>query len=174
MVRTISRRAMLTSVAFPMATVALGGCSLFSSKTVNGVTTITVNLNQLDSWGQAIANAGTMLAPIVPSVGPAIMAVVKVVAADIAAIDKDTGGTATLTFDATSIPAAISSLLADGQTILKTATAALPAEITSEARTILGALQTIVSLFAAALGSMGAVKPAMTETQALAALRVTR
>ena len=168
-----TRRAVL--VLLPAA--ALSACGLITTTTTNGVTTITVNVAQLNNWGQAILNAGTMLAPLIPGVGPAVMAILNLVSSDLAAVNKTAGGSVSLTFDSTSVPAALTSLLADGQKLIGTVSPALPAaasSVATEAQTVVNALQTVVSVLAATLGSVAAVKPVMTEAQALQVLGVTR
>ncbi|MDE2105501.1 MAG: hypothetical protein KGL39_50205 [Patescibacteria group bacterium] len=180
----ISRRAALALM--PLA--GLTGCGLITTTTTNGVTTITVNVKQLDAWGQAFANAASLIG-VLPGIagtpaGVAILGISALAAGDIAAIDKSANGALVLTFDATSIPAAVSSLLTDGSTLLTDSSNALPSVASgavSVAQTYIAALKTVVSLLTAALTppASGPVVAAamprpMTEAAALKTLRVTQ
>ena len=112
------------------------------------------------------------LGPTTILIGIAITAAGK----DVAAFDAVTHGSATFTFDETSVPASIKSLLADGRSILTDTQDALGAAAkTGPVATYLAALGTIVSLFEATAGVAGATpgaRPTMTEGAALAALKV--
>ena len=173
--RTLLRTSALGSVA------ALAACGVVSSTTSNGVTTITVNVAQVAAWGAAIKNGAALIAGL-PGVagtpqGAVVMAIVAVVTADLAAFSTAAGGSVSLTFNSTSVPAAVSSLLTDGKTLLTDAQGALGnvgATVLATAQTYVAAVQTIVALFEAALGStaVGAAAPKMTEAQALTVLGV--
>ena len=168
----MNRRTFLHIAAIaPVA--ALVACS---ESTTNGVTTITLNVAQVSAWGQAFVNAGTLLAPLTGPTGVAILSVVSAVENDISGISTLAGGNASLSFNSTSVPAAIQSLLSDGQTIISDAAGALGAGITTAAQTYLTAAQTIASLLAAAIGSVSvgvaAATPKMTENHALDVLGV--
>src|SRR6185437_2961755 len=179
----MNRRHLLRTTALAMIAAPIAACSVFQSTTTNGVTTITVNVAKLDAYGQAFINGGTMLLDL-PGIStlPAAAAVATVLAVlktDIAAFDTATQGQATLTFDATSVPAAVQSVLADGKTLLTDARSVLgTAEqaAASTAQTYIDAIQTVVSIFSATIGQITAGARAgavpMTETQALAVLRV--
>src|ERR1035437_2141456 len=124
----ISRRAMLLS-ATPLA---LAGCGIITTTTTNGVTTISINVAKVDGWAQAFVNAGNLIyglpgvAGLLGPIGGVVQIVVKMVAADVMAFDKSAGGVTDLTFDATSIPAALNSILADGRKLLATVQGAMP------------------------------------------------
>ena len=179
----MNRRHLLRTTALALVAAPIAACSVFQSTTTNGVTTITVNVAKLDAYGQAFINGGTMLLDL-PGIStlPAAAAVATVLAVlktDIAAFDTATQGQATLTFDATSVPAAVQSVLADGKTLLTDARSVLgTAEqaAASTAQTYIDAIQTVVSIFSATIGQITAGARAgavpMTETQALAVLRV--
>lgn len=173
----ISRRHLLAASTL----VPVAACGVFTTNTTNGVTTISVDVAKIDGWAQAFQNAGNLVLalPGVPALlGPAapiVTATIAMVAADIAAFDKSAGGSVVLTFNAGSVPAAISSVLADGQKLLSTIQAALPSTaIVGTVATYVNALATIVSVFEAAIGLPVAKLSAasMSEAQALAALRV--
>ena len=166
--RTLLRTSALGSVA------ALAACGVVSSTTSNGVTTITVNVAQVAAWGAAIKNGAALIAGL-PGIagtpqGAVVMAIVAVVTADLAAFSTAAGGSVSLTFNSTSVPAAVSSLLTDAQGALGN----VGATVLATAQTYVAAVQTIVALFESALGStaVGASAPKMTEAQALTVLGV--
>src|SRR6185437_11906274 len=118
----MNRRRLLRTTALALVAAPIAACSVFQSTTTNGVTTITVNVAKLDAWGQAFINGGTMLLGL-PGVatlpaGVEIAAVLVMAKANLAALDAETHGQAMLTFDSTSVPAAIQSVLADGKNLL--------------------------------------------------------
>jgi hypothetical protein len=171
-----TRRIALLSAA---SLLALAGCSAVTSTTTNGVTTITVNVADVDAWGQAFLNAsGLILAlPGIAAlpVGAAISAVLAVIKTDLAAFDTASGGNVTLTFNATSVPAAIQSVLADGKTLLSDAAGvpgAVTATVQATASEYVQALETVVSTFAAAIGQITAGASPMSLGQALSVLKV--
>jgi hypothetical protein len=176
----ISRRAVLigTSAMIP------AGCGIITTTTTGGVTKISINVAEVDAWAQAFVNAGNLIyglpgvAGLLGPIGSVVQIVVKMVAADVMAFDKSAGGVTDLTFDATSIPAALNSILADGRKLLATVQGALPQiGAINNVSTYANALATIVSVVEAALGvspvSMraGAVSPTA-EAAALAVLGV--
>lgn len=181
----LSRRAALRGTALSVAALALlTRCGAVTENTTNGVTTITVNTAQINAWGQAFVNASKLVASL-PGItgtttGVAILAVGTVVGADLTAFNTAAKGSLSLTFNSTSIPAAVTSILTDGSTLLTDSKAALSdvaATATTTAQTYIDAVETVVSLFQAAVGSVavGAALGAtskMTEAQALATLKV--
>ena len=168
----MNRRHFLASTAIAAATLALSACDAVTSTTTNGVTTLTINVAQINAWGQAIVNGADILAPFAGTAGSIILLVAKTAEADLASVNTLSGGSATLTFNSTSIPAAVQSLLTDGKTVVADASGAISASAGTAATEALNALETIVSIFAATLGSMGAAAPKMSEAQALATLKV--
>ena len=160
---------------------ALGGCGAFTLSTANGVTTVTINVAQIDSWAQAFKNGAKLILglpgilPMLGSAGNVAFALIDVVATDIRAFDVAASGSATLSVNLNNVPDFISTVLADGQMILGTITKALPdTAIVGTAATYLNALATVVSLFEAMLGVAPAAAPRarMSETAALALLNV--
>ena len=95
---------------------------------------------------------------------------------DLAAFDAATNGQLVLTFDATSVPASITSILDDGRAVLTAIQTALPqTAIIGTVLDAVNAVKTIVMLFEALLPSFGAVaasRAPMSEAQALAVLGV--
>lgn len=168
-----TRRAILgASALIPAA--ALLGCGMISSTTTNGVTTVTVNTADANNWGQAFINAASLIATLaIPASAPAILAIGATAKVDLAAFNTATNGTLTLTFNSGSPPAALASLLTDGQNLLTAAQGAIPAAAATQAQTYLTALATIVSTAEAAVGvSVAGAAARMTQTQALATLGV--
>lgn len=174
----MDRRLLLRNSALFIPFVTLAGCGIVTTTTTNGVTTTTVNVKQIQTWATAFENAATLVASL-PGVPTSIATILKLVNnqinIDLAAFDTATSGKLTLTFDATSPPAALSSLLTDGNTLLTDIKGSVSNVVTTyatDAQTYLNALSTIVSLFEAALGSVGSAQPVMSESAALAALHV--
>lgn len=185
MIPDLSRRALLRSSALVPVAAALAACGAVTETTTNGVTTVTVNVAQIDAWGRAFANGAKLIAGLPGLSGTAtglgISAVAAVVEADLAAFDKASGGSVSLAFNSTSVPAAVASLLADGKTLATDAAGALgnvASTAVQTAQTYIIAVETVVSLFQAAVGSI-AVGAAvggtrMSEAQALTALGVSK
>lgn len=156
----ITRRHGLTITAAAMPAALLAACGTVTSKTMAGVTTVTINVAKVDAYAQAFENAGNTILSV-PGVtgllGPyAIVAsdVTAIVGTDIAAFDKAAGGKTVLTFDATSVPASVNSVLADGQKLLTTFRAGLPqTAVVGALAAYLNALATVVSLFEAMIGA---------------------
>lgn len=178
----MNRRSLLFASALVAPAALLAGCA---TSTANGVTTITLNVASVEAWSTAFLNASTLIAglPGIAGSGPSVvlMALANVIAADIASFKTAAGGNLSLTFDRTSVPKAITSLLADGQSLLtdtKALLSGVAAADAATAQTYLNAVATLVSLFEAALGNVSAkasgvlgAEP-MTERQALGALGV--
>jgi hypothetical protein len=165
------------------ATAALSGCGAISTTTTGGVTTLTINVAQLNAWGQAFSNGAKLISGL-PGIlgtpaGLAIFAITTAAASDLAAFNVAAGGSVSLKFDRTSIPAAVQSLANDGQTLLTDSVGALGNVATTAmttAQTYVSAVQALVSLFQAALGvapvaAMRGATP-MSEAHALATLNV--
>lgn len=172
------RRKFLSTTAIAAA----GLVAACTTSTVNGVTTVTLNTAQVNSWAQAFLNGAQLVANL-PGImgtplGLTIAGIAPVISADVSAFNTATGGSLVLTYDRTSPVKAVDSLLADGHTLLTDALTAIPqvpATIAADAQTYLQALKTIVSLFEAALGGTTAAavaKAPMSEGAALKALGV--
>jgi hypothetical protein len=179
---TITRRTALRGTVALSAASLLAACNAVTTTTTGGVTTVTVNVAQLTAWGQAVVSGAQLIAGLPGIVGTAAGATISAVATaagiDLRAFAAAAGASQTLTFNNTSIPAAIQSLAADGQTLLIDAAGALggvPAASLQTAQTYINAVQTIVVLLQAAIGTAPAaatLAPRMSETQALAVLGV--
>lgn len=168
----ITRRHILAASAI----VPIAACGIVTT-TGNSVS---INVAQIDAWGQAFLNAAGLvltLPGLAVPYGALVTALIPVIKADLAAFDASAGGKVTLTFDASSVPAGVSSLLADGKQLLTDVTSVpglLADGAASTANTYVQAIATIVSIFSAAVGSVsvGAASGGMTEGQALAVLHV--
>jgi hypothetical protein len=155
--------------------------------TTGGVTTATLNTAEVAAWGQAIVNAAGLLLAI-PGVSALTAPYSSVVSAALTAASSDltafataSGGAVTVTFNGTSAGAAVSSLLADGQSLYSTFQTALGSQLGSLGATVgtyVSALQTVVSLLSAAVTTAQGLAAAtiaplpMTEAQALNVLHV--
>lgn len=172
----LSRRLLLSASAL----IPVAACGIVSTNTTNGVTTLTVDVAQVSAWGQAFANAALLISGLPgvagTSVGTLIAGVSVTAKTDLAAFTTFAGNNVSLSFNSTSVPAAISSLLADGQTLLVDAggVTGLSSSVATTAQTYIDAISTLVALFQGALSSgvAAAMAPKMTEAQALMALGV--
>ena len=170
----MNRRALLaTTMLAPLA-----ACGVVTSTTTNGVTTVTINVAKIDSYAKAFgaftsAVAGVSgIAPFLTTIEVAESMALQ----DLAAFDAATNGQLVLTFDATSVPASVTSILDDGRAVLAAIQTALPqSAIVGTVLDAFNAVKTIVMLFEALLPSFGAVAASrvpMSEAQALAVLGV--
>jgi hypothetical protein len=182
----MNRRFLLLSVSAIVPAAFLAGCGAFTSNTVNGVTTVTVNVAKIDAYGLAIQNgADALLAnPLIsgalgPQTSIAIAAALASAAAAINAINTSAKGSQTFTFNSASVPTALVSLQADAVTIFntfKTGLAAAGQSLPANVLSVFDALQTVVALLLALIPTVGAPKasalPRMTmaENQALTIL----
>lgn len=164
----MNRRNFGTALAASLCAVALAGCGVVTRKTVNGITTITINMAKLDAYAQAIDNAvKTLLGnPLIASVmGPGVAAGIEAAAMGVASaaalLDKQANGSATLTFNATNPPAALKSLQADAVKVfngLKDAVTAAGAAVPAKVSQAFSALETIVAFVLALMPSVAAAK----------------
>ena len=178
----IRRRHLLATLPLMSAAAMLGGCAV---STVNGVTTVTLNLNTLESYSIATKNGvATLLSiPLIATaLGSAkivmINAVVADMAAQVAALNAANKGVATLVFTANSVPAAVAAFEADAKAIMSdvvVVAGSLAGSLASNIVTTVDALQTILALAeAVAATTASATMPKMTQAQALAVLGVTK
>jgi hypothetical protein len=179
----ITRRHLLAASAVLPVGAALAGCV---ASTVNGVTTVTVNLATVDAYAQAIGNAVTTLLTIPAlSTGLGVLGVATITTAStdvtksISALDTANAGSESFTFSTASVPAALASLQADANTIVSnvgTVVTSLGSTLAANVTTTVDALETVVSLLTALVptGAVSAVKLKMTEAQALAVLGVVK
>ena len=171
----LSRRTLVSAIPGIAAAGVLAACTKTTS---NGVTTITLNVNAMNSWGQALVNGAELVGGLPGIVGTpaglAVMAIGPIISADMAAFVGATGGSLTFTFDSTTPAAAVTSISSDAQKLLTAVVAAVPqvpANIAASANQYLAAIKTIVSLIQAAIGSVSAAAPmGMSEAAALKVL----
>ena len=170
----IFRRHLLATVPL-LSAVALFGCA---NTTVNGVTTVTINLSTLQAYAAAVKNGvATLLSiPVIgTALGSAKIAMINAVAADmaaeVAALNTANNGAATLTFTVTSVPAALTAFATDARAImadLVVVAASLSGSLAANVVTTVDALQTVLLLGEAVVSAaVGAVPPTMSARQAL-------
>ncbi len=174
--RSIGRRGVLL-----LGTAGLAVCGIIGTTKTNGVTMIMINTASVMSWAKAFESAANLITTL-PGIagtptGATIGVMATLIAADTAAFAKATGGALMLTFDSTSAPAAITSLLADGEKLLAASQAALggvASSVMSQAQLYVNALSTIAAIFQAAMGTapLGASERQMTEADAMTVLHV--
>lgn len=121
----MNRRHLLTAASAIVPAALLAGCGMITTTTTGGVTTVSVNLVALNDYVQAAKNGAAILliSPLIAAaLGPVKIALIEATianaAAQIAALTKASNGVATLTFTASSAPAAISAIQSDAATIL--------------------------------------------------------
>jgi len=156
------------------------GCS---KQTVGKVTTVTVNVQQVDLWAQAAENTTVMIVnlpglPIDVVTKTAITTIGATVANDIAAWDQQTKGQTSFTIDTTNPKSIGMTLLTDCESVLTQARAAAAKSVNAQVMQYVNALALLVSLFQAQLNMLPtALKPgdrAMSEKEALQILQVKR
>lgn len=178
----ISRRHALRLTGFAAvaaASTALAGC--VSSSTTNGVTTITVNTATISAYASGLSlvatalGAGLTIAGVGAAVAPAISGIGAMAAQDAKALATATNGQQTFSFNTTSAPAFVTSLLTDA-TSLKAELNALGTALPPTVQTYYNAAMTIASAVQSALSLATAVAaPApggMSVSDALAVVHV--
>lgn len=180
-----SRRGFLAGVGALAGVGVLAACK---STTVNGVTTVEINVAKINAYGQAGINAVKTImgfAPIAAAVPPAISTAVNVaegiLSSALSAFDTSSKGLLVVSYNDANWKSRIDSVLADMQTVsddLRAAVSSVTGKVSSsvlnDAATALNALDTVISFFEAMIGYLGDTKrvPIMTEEQALAILKV--
>jgi hypothetical protein len=177
----ISRRVALQRAA--LAFVVPGLLAACSTTTVNGVTTLTLDVSKVTTYADAMGDGSATLLSIpalAAALGPVTVASINALAAEIqteaATLSTEAGASATLTFTTTSVPAALGAFKADATKLFgyfQAGMAAASSSVASSVVTTFDALETIVSLaqvLAAGEGAASAAPPKMSETQALAVL----
>lgn len=178
----LSRRALLgTSVlGLPLA---LAGCGMITTTTTGGVTTVSVNLVALNDYVQAAQNGAAILlvSPLIAAaLGPVKVALIEATianaAAQIAALTKSSNGVATLTFTASSAPAAIAAIQNDAATILAAASVmfgSFKSTLGTQIQQTVDAFATVIDLMkAAGASTVAAPKLPMAPSAALSLLGV--
>ncbi len=139
--QSVTRRAiargLLATTAMTAVVATLPGCSVFTSNTVNGVTTITVNVATATTYFSgasalvAALSSALLMLPGLPAGVGAAMAVVSAASSDIAAaipaLTAAAGGNPTYSFNTNSVPAFITSVEADAKNLMTQAQAVVPA-----------------------------------------------
>jgi hypothetical protein len=169
----MNRRTMLMSGTAGIAAVFLVGCT---STTVNGVTTVTLNVAKVNAYGQVVVSGvGTLLsiAAVVSLVGAPAVAIIQAgsvaLSAALAAWNKASAGQVTVTFDGSSVGTAFTSVMAAVNTVInqtETALAAIPtvgvsateSSAISTAITLLNAMKTGYN-FLQAMATVGVAMP---------------
>ncbi len=171
----LKRRTLLAATLL----VPVAACTTTSS---NGVTTITLDVNKFDAWGVALANGASLVATLPGIVGTPAATIIQtagtILTSDLAALNQATGGSISLSFDANSVPAAVASLEADAAKLLNSAKVVVSgagAAVIQTAQTYIAAIETLVSLMQAAVGSVSvgvaaSATPKMAEAKAMAVL----
>ena len=189
-----TRRSLLLTTALVVIGVPLtmaGTCT-----TTNGVTTVTINVAEVNAFAQAAANGVAMVEgdPVIlaaitaaaPAVPQLLLLAVNGLAAATAAWNTATGGKATVTYDGTTITSAFDTLTGDVEKIstqLGAAASAVPnagnlvlekttttvVDVANAVKTALSFLQAIV----AAVGAPMAALPPMNKAQMFSVLHVT-
>lgn len=167
----MNRRKLLSTIGATGAAVALAGCAF---STVNGVTTVTLNVATINKYAQAIqiTASGLLANPLVAAALGAkaalANALISAVGSDIEAFNTYSNGMALVKFDRTSVPAAFTSLENDAGTLLGYVKALAPSAIPSSVSAYVASLETIVELLLALASVVAAPKTPLTEAQALA------
>lgn len=171
----VTRRTLIGSIPV----LGLAACT---TSTTNGVTTVTLNVQQVQLWATALVNASNLVAslPGIAGTAPALVvaALGPIITADIAAFAKTAGSAVSLTFTTSSVPAAVASLETDANILLNDAKSVVTGVAAADlglATTYVNAIETVVTLLEAAVGSVPAAAKTkalpMTEAQALAVLK---
>jgi hypothetical protein len=170
----MNRRILLRTAALGAPLLA-AGCAV---STLNGVTTVTVDVATVNSYAQAVETAGRALLAISYIAGPLGTAgvalaetAIAAVASAVQAVDKLSGGKASFSYASTSVPAAITALAADAAQVLAFVGAAVskaPAgAVTSRVQAVVAALSTVVALIQAFVSSVATAPLPMTGPEAI-------
>jgi hypothetical protein len=175
----MNRRHLLRATALAVPAIALGACTV---TTANGVTTITVNTQLAVAYASglaALASALVGLPGLSVAIGaslPAVEAAIADVNAAVPAINSAAGGSASFSFNTTSAPAFIASLLADAASLKNDATAAVtalgssvPTNVTTYYDGLVSVANAVAALFSL---NAGAVASPMPVEQALALVHI--
>lgn len=170
------RRSILLCAA---AALPLAACGAF---TVSGKT-VTVDFAKLSTYAQAVqSGVGVVLgipglAALLPPGAPgAITVAAAAMVTAASSLAAASGGAQTLSYDVSSLPAALTAFEADAAAILGDLSAVFGAQVsgvTSQASTVLAALKTVLLLARVVgmpLGSVGAPALPMPESKALGVL----
>ena len=160
----ISRRSFLGNTALAAAALT-AGCAI--SKNGN-VTTATLNVKAVDSYGTAILNfaqAAVVIPFVATAIGAPALVIVNAAIATLkeglTAFDTASGGSATVSFDNTSVATAFDSILASAKTINGYIVATIQATVSdstvvAEAKSAASAASGIISIIEGLVASVGA------------------
>lgn len=167
---SLSRREFLTKVGIGTGALALAGCTI---TTKDGVTTITMNVAEVvGDTNIALEVVKTVLG--FTAVPAGVVSVVdegiSLITAGLTTFKNTAGSTLTLTFDATSVPAAFSSLVADMSTVSKQ----IAAVAETEAAYIDSTLMAKISSVSADVGTVSSVLSSILTTSTSTSLRSER
>lgn len=167
----------------------IGSAALLSAcavSTVNGVTTVTLNLNTVAAYATAMNNGVNMMlsnALISNALGAAntaiVLTAVKDAAGAVLALQTANKGAVSLSFTTSSVPAAFTAFQQDETTIfnsLQTVVTSLGSSISGDLQMAFEAMQTVYTLAMALVSAsgVGAPKTPMPESVALLVLGVTK
>lgn len=183
--KTASRRSFLVGVAALGGAGALAACK---STTVNGVTTVELNVGKIDAYGQAGINAVKTIMSFAPvaaavpaSVASAVGIAEGILSSALSSFDAASKGMLVVSYNNANWKSRVDSILADLQTVsddlrsvATSVNGKVSASVLSDVATALNALDTVISFFEAMIGYLGDAKrvPVMTEEQALKILHV--
>ncbi|MBO1329232.1 hypothetical protein OQ496_12765 [Acetobacter suratthaniensis] len=175
--KRLSRRALLRSSGLA----GLGLLAACTVTTTHGVTTITLDVAKVKNYGQAGLNAATTVTsflstlPVMAPYALAITAAETALSGALSAFSSAAGSTLTISYNDASWKTRVDSILSDLDTLsaaiesaIAGSGAALTAPALSNAKTVYGALATLISVFKALLGVADAKAPAASH------MRVTR
>jgi hypothetical protein len=181
----MNRRNLLRASAFAVPAIALSGCGVISANTVNGVTTYTINVAKLLAYtsGAAALAAAFLAIPGVSVLIGGTAALIETAVSDmnaaVPAINTAANGSATISFNTTSVPAFISSLEKDASNLLTYAQAAekaLGTSVSSTATTyynaIIAAASALSALVSIGVAAKAPVNSTLTVEQALALVHI--
>lgn len=179
-----SRRGVLKGMGALVGVGALAACSV---STKNGVTTISLNVAEIDRYAQAALNGEKMIMSVAPISGFITPALGNVITDDVTALtgvihdfDVATNGLLTIDYDNSnwktrvdSVLNAMSKLDSDLTAVLKSVDGKISTAFTTDANVVLEALNTAIAFFKTELGYLGAVKDVkMSKEQAFKILGV--
>ena len=179
-----SRRGVLKGIAALAGAGAVAACT---SVTKNGVTTISLNVAEIDNYAQAGLSAEQMIMSIAPiaalipaPIATAITTDTKILVGALDSFKAATKGLLTVDYDNTDWNTRVNSVLSSIQTVesdlvaaLKSVDGKVSVAFTIDANTALSALSTLIAFFKAEIGYLGAEKDAkMSKDQAFKILGI--
>jgi hypothetical protein len=155
----LTRRNAIRAASAIVPAALLVACGVATTTTVNGVTTVTVDVAKVNAYAQAGSNfadailTNPLITAFILPYSAVITAAKAVIVTDLAAFNKGASGSVVLTFNANSVPLMVSSVLTDLQALAADVVKALPATaIVGTVESDIAALAALISLFEAMLG----------------------